>query len=149
MDVPAVAPPSAPPPADRAAWPAGAVRRPRRLAAVLLLVQVVVILGFCVFYVVELALGAEADATQTAMSVVTFLVGAACLAAVARGLWRGSPWARTPAVLWNVLVMFICVSLAQSGQLPAAVALGLVAVGGIAGVLLAPAVARSGGPGPS
>jgi len=123
---------------------AGSDEVPRgfRLAAALLAVQVLAILGFSGFYLVELALGAEANATQTVMSVVTFLVGAAALAVVARGLFRGAGWARTPSVLWNVLVLLIAVSLAQSGQLPWSLAVGAVAVGGIVGVLAAGRTAR-------
>lgn len=109
--------------------------RPLRAAAGLLLLQVVAILGFSAFYLVELARGEGADAVQTLMSVVVFLVGAACLAVVARGLGRGAGWARTPAVLWNVFVLLICVSLAQSGQWALAVLVGAVAAAGIAATL--------------
>lgn len=108
----------------------------------LLLIQVVAILGFSVFYLVELALGGGANAVQTVMSVVVFLVGAACLAFVARGLLRGSAWARTPTVLWDVFVLLICVSLAESGQWLLAVVVGAVAAGGIAATLLAGAAGR-------
>lgn len=107
----------------------------RRVAATLILLQVLTILGFCAFYLVELVIGEGADAAQTVMSVVTFLVGAGCLGLVARGLWRGSAWARTPAVLWNVLVLLICVSLAQSGHWVLAAVVGMVAAGGVAATL--------------
>lgn len=103
----------------------------------LLLGQVAAILAFCGFYLVELALGQGADAVQTLMSVVVFLVGAALLAFVGRGLWQASSWARTPSVVWNMLVLLICVSLAQSGQWLLAVVVGLVAAGGIAAALAA------------
>lgn len=96
-----------------------------------MLVQVATILAFSLYYLVELAQGLGVNATQVLMSVVVFVVGAALLAILARGLWRGQAWARTPTVLWNVMVLLICVSLVQSGQLLTAVAVGGVAAGGI------------------
>lgn len=136
-----VVPPASPPAAHQA------IPRPRRLAGALLAVQVVTILGFCVFYLVELAIGRGADTTQTIMSVVVFLGGAALLAFLARGLWRGSPWTRTPGVLWNVFVALIAVSLGQSGQWLLAVLVGAVAVGGIVGIV-APSRGPRGSVGP-
>src|SRR4051812_44143570 len=63
-------------------------RSPRRVAALLTGLQALALVGFAVFYVVELVLGQGSDTTRVLMSAVLILVGALALGALARG-WLG------------------------------------------------------------
>lgn len=104
-------------------------------AAAALGLQVVVILAFSLFYLVELARGESTEVTRVLMSVVVFVVGAAGLAVLARALLRRAGWARTPTVLWNVFLVLIAVSMFQSQQplmATALLAVSLVCIGGVA-----------------
>lgn len=109
-------------------------RTPAPVAAAALAVQVLVILAFSVFYAVELAQGLGDDGTRVAMSIVVFVIGAAGLGALAWALWRGDAWPRTPAVMWNALLVPLAISLMQAGQAGLGVLVAVIAVIGIVGV---------------
>ena len=88
-------------------------RGPRRLAAALTGVQALALVGFAVYYVVELVLGEGSDATRVLMSALLILVAAVGLGVVARG-WLGvAAWPRTPTIVWNVLLLPVGISLTQ------------------------------------
>ncbi|WP_162137240.1 hypothetical protein [Austwickia chelonae] len=108
-----------------------------------LLVQVAIILGFVAFYVVELVRGEGDDSMRVAMSVVVFLLGAAGLLVLARGLWVGSEWPRTPTVLWNVLVLLLCPTMIEAGQPLLAVGVAALCLSGAGGTILAARDARN------
>ena len=109
---------------------------PGRLAAAVLAVQVLALFAFAVFYVVELVQGASDNASRVVMSIVLILVFAAGLGLLAWGLWRGSPWARTPTIVWQALLLPIAWGLFQSGRPEIGTVVALAAVGGIVAVLM-------------
>lgn len=109
--------------------------RPAPLSVAVLGIQVLVIMGFSVFYVVELALGLGEDRARVAMSILVFLVGAAGLAMLARAFSRGASWPRTPSLVWHALLIPLAVSLAQAGQVLLGIGVGVIAAAGIAGVV--------------
>lgn len=74
---------------------------------------------------------------RVAMSMVVFLLGVAGLLALARALWRGADWPRTPAVLWNVLVLLLCPTMLEAGQWLLAAAVAALCVVGTSCVVLA------------
>ncbi|HET7762838.1 MAG TPA: hypothetical protein VFL46_10800 [Phycicoccus sp.] len=123
----ATAPVGTPPPATRA---------PRLVAGLSCAAQSVALLGFAAFYLYELALGEGSDATRVVMSAVVILLGAAGLAALARGWFRSGGWPRTPTIVWHLLLVPVGVTLLQSGV----TALGLTVLG-VAAVTLVAALA--------
>ncbi|MBD3784960.1 MAG: hypothetical protein IE926_18760 [Micrococcales bacterium] len=100
-------------PADLASQGA---RGPRRLAAALCGLQALALLGFAAFYLYELAVGEGSDATRVVMSALTILLGAAGLAALARGWLGDRRWPRTPTIVWDLLLLPVGVSLFQAGR---------------------------------
>jgi len=86
------------------------------VAGALCLVQALVLVGFAVFYLLELLAGAGSDRSRVVVSVVLFLVFAGGLGWLAQLWWSGSTWATTPTVLWNVLLVPVAISVFQSGQ---------------------------------
>ena len=120
-------------PADRAPR-AGA---PRVVAAAILAVQALALVAFSVFYLVELIGGGSDSPARVLTSVVLILLFAAGLVLLARGILRAAPWARTPAVLWQVLLVPIAWGLFQSGRAVIGGVVLVVAVAGIVAVALA------------
>jgi len=116
-------------PAPTAAWPA-------RLAAGLLGAQALALLGFALYYVVELVRGGGDDVTRVLMSAVVILLFAAALVAVARALWQGSSWARSATVVWQLLLLPVGISLLQSGQAGIGAAVLVVAILTLAGLAM-------------
>src|SRR4051812_30720782 len=72
----------------------------RRVAGVLTALEGAVLVGFVVFYVIEMASGATDDLARAAVSTVLILVFAVGLLALARGWLRAQDWPKTPTVLW-------------------------------------------------
>jgi peptidoglycan/LPS O-acetylase OafA/YrhL len=105
---------------------------------VLTLLEALVVLGFAVFYVYEMVTGATDDLTRAATSGALILVFGLALLALARGWGRAAQWARTPTVLWNVLLLPVAWSLRESDRTDVAVAVGLVAVASIVAALASP-----------
>ncbi|EWT00810.1 integral membrane protein [Intrasporangium oryzae NRRL B-24470] len=124
---------------DSAEPPAVEARtRAPRAAAILSLVEALVLLGFVVFYVVEMAGGATSDLSRAATSGALILVFAVFLLAIARGWWRRSDWVRTPTLLWNALLLPVAWSLHESDRTELAIAVAVLAVASIAAALAAP-----------
>lgn len=107
-----------------------------RVAAALLVLQVVGILIGVVYYVVQGLQGLGQDRTQVAMSVVLFVVGAAGLLVVARGLLHAARWARTPTLVWNALLVPIAWNLMDGGQPAWALAVAIVALAGLGSLVV-------------
>lgn len=110
----------------------------RRVAALLALLEALVLLGFVGFYVYEMATGATDDLTRAITSGTLILVFGIFLLALARAWARRSDWARTPTLLWNALLLPVAWSLHQSGQTWLAVAVTAVAVASIGAALAVP-----------
>jgi peptidoglycan/LPS O-acetylase OafA/YrhL len=118
--------------------PSREVGRSHRTAAALTLLEALVVLGFAVFYVYEMVTGATDDLTRAATSGALILVFGIALLALARAWARASQWARTPTVLWNVLLLPVAWSLHESDRDPVALAVGAVAVASIAAAIASP-----------
>ena len=103
----------------------------RDVAAAVCAVQALSLLGFVVFYLVELVQGAGDDPTRVVMSALLILVFAVGIGDLARGWWRGGNWPNTPTIVWNLLLLPVAWSLFQAGRGVVALVLGLVAVAGI------------------
>ena len=77
----------------------------RRLAALSLGAQAVILVGFAVFYIYELSIGEGSDAVRVVMSALVIALGGIGLAVVTRGWVRGSWWPRTPTIVWSLLLL--------------------------------------------
>lgn len=106
----------------------------RTIAAAVCLVQALALLGFCVFYLWELTQGASDDAVRVISSTVLIAVFGVALALLGRAWRRGDHWPNTPTVVWNVLLLPVSWSMAQSGHAGVA---GLVAVVALLGIVAA------------
>ena len=97
--------------------PAPAQSRPRdvfrSVAAGVCAVQVVVLLGFVVFYLWELTQDSGGDVARVVMSALLIAVFAVGIAAMARGWLLGDNWPNTPTVVWNALLLPVGWSLVQ------------------------------------
>lgn len=84
-----------------------------RVAAALVGVEALAILGFAVFYLVELLMGEGSDPVVIIMSVVTMLVFVVGLGYVAYGLWIRHPRAQAPAIAFNFLLVPLGIAMFQ------------------------------------
>ena len=93
-------------------------RPPTTLAACVALVglEAVGLLAAAVFYVVELLVATEDDVGRALVSAALALVAAVGLGLVARGLHAGGRWARSPALVANLLVVPVAIGLLQGGR---------------------------------
>lgn len=100
--------------------PAPAQSRPRdvfrSVAAGVCVVQVVVLLGFVVFYLWELTQDSGGDVARVVMSALLIAVFAVGIAAMARGWLLGDNWPNTPTVVWNALLLPVGWSLVQGDR---------------------------------
>ena len=104
-------------------------------AGLVCLLQALVLLGFGVFYLVELVLGAGADRMRVLSSAVLILASAAGLALLGRMWLTASGRPATPTVVWAALLLPVAIGMAQSGQPligAALLALALVSVAAVA-----------------
>lgn len=77
----------------------------RRLAALLLGVQAIVLVGFAIFYLYELVIGNGSDSVRVIMSALVIGLGGLGLGLVTRG-WLGDGWwPRTPTIVWSALLL--------------------------------------------
>ena len=110
------------------AVPAPSSRGSRRVAALLTGVQALVLVGFAVFYVVELASGEGSDAVRVLMSALLICVAAVGLGALVRGWLGTASWPRTPTIVWNALLLPVGISLIQGSRVAVGWLVLLVAV---------------------
>lgn len=103
----------------------------RLVAGVLCAVQALTLVGFVVFYLVELVRGASDDPTRVVMSAVLIAVFAALLGLVARAWLRGANWPNTPTIVWNVLLLPVSWSLIQGGWAAVGIPLLVVALAAV------------------
>lgn len=86
--------------------------------------QAVALLGLTGVLVVDVLRDAADDTTQALTEAGLVLVFALAAAALAKGLFAGTGWARTPALVWNLLLLPVSFSMFGAGQ----VALGTVVI---------------------
>ena len=115
------------------------VRGSQRTAALLTLIEALVLLAFTAFYGYEMASGATNDLARAATSGVLILVFAVALGVLAWGWSRGANWPRTPTILWNALLLPVAWSLRESGRTSLALAVAALAVASIVAALATPA----------
>ncbi|GAA2054249.1 hypothetical protein GCM10009839_72930 [Catenulispora yoronensis] len=116
------------------AAPAPQVPRPLLAAAAVVAVQALVALGYTVWLLVEAFVGTPREQGQAIAVAVTFLILAAPLPLVARGLLRANMRARTPAVMLQLLSLWIAYFMVKAGFWVGAVPTVAAAVAGLAGV---------------
>lgn len=100
-----------------------------RVAAVLVGLEVLVIAGFAIFYLIELILGEGSDPMIVLMSALTMVVFVVGLGYASAGLWRRHPRAQAPAIAFNFLLVPLGIAMFQfaSPWLAGAVLVGAVA----------------------
>lgn len=109
-----------------------------RAAGLLVGVQGAVGVAFAVFLAVEAGAARLGLGAVLGEALMFLLIGAALLG-VARGLWRGRFWARTPAIVTQLLLLAFVYSLFRSGQPLIGSIAGVVVVGTMVLMLSAPA----------
>ena len=114
------------------------MRGSHRAAGLLTLLEALVVLGFAAFFVYEMVTGATDDLTRAGTLGALILVFGIALLALARAWGRASQWARTPTLLWNVLLLPLAWSLHESGRTPIGLAIAGVAVASIVAALASP-----------
>lgn len=120
-------------------------RRPRVLLAVCLLVTVeaAAFLGLGVAWTADVVRGA-ATMPAASLFLAAFGVGvAALLLLAARGLWRGRRWARSPVIMWQILLAVLAIGWLGAEPSAWAVVVLVVAVMIGAGLLLPSVVAAT------
>jgi uncharacterized membrane protein (DUF2068 family) len=96
--------------------------------------QGALLVGIAAFYVVELVVATAADVTSALVSAGLALLAGVGLLLVSRGLWRCRRWARSPALVTNLILLPVAVGLLQGGRWYAGVP--LLAVAAVVVVLL-------------
>jgi len=86
------------------------------VVAGLVLAQGGLLVGIAVFYAVELAVATAADVTRALVSAGLTLLAGAGLLQVGRGLLRARRWARSPALVTNLILVPVAVGLLQGGR---------------------------------
>jgi hypothetical protein len=109
----------------------------RRVAAAICGVEALVLLGFVVFYLWEIAQGRSDDAVRAVVSALLIAVFGVALAFLARAWLRGAGWPNTPTIVWNLLLLPVAWSLLTSGHGAVGALMGAVAVVGVAAAALA------------
>lgn len=107
-----------------------------RLAALLVAVEALVLLGVVAFYGYEVAIGEGQDLLIIIMSVVTMLVFVIGLVYTAKGLLRRHPRAQAPAIAFNFLLVPLGIAMFQFAPWWAAAGILALGVATIASVLL-------------
>lgn len=112
--------------------------RTLRAAAALVGLQGAGLLALAAFFAVEIALGAGTDLVGALGVLGAEVAAGALLLLVARGLLRGMRWARSPALLTQLLALPVAHGLTTGGRWPVGVPLAAWALTVLA-LLLAPA----------
>ena len=110
-----------------------------QLVAGLMAAQGGLLVGIAVFYVVELAIATATDVTRALVSAGLALLAGVGLLLVGRGLFRSRRWARSPALVTNLILLPVAVGLLQGGRLYLGVPL-LAAAAGVVGLLFSSSV---------
>jgi uncharacterized membrane protein (DUF2068 family) len=110
-----------------------------RIAAALVLVEGLALIGWGA---VVLVAGLDGDAVVAVSTGMFFAVYGAALVLAARGLWQRAGWARSLAVVAQLIQLGIAWNLREEPTTALAAALAVVAVGVIAALLSASAGAQ-------
>ena len=86
------------------------------MVAGLVLAQGGLLVGIAGFYAVELAVANAAAVTRALVSAGLTLLAGAGLLQVGRGLLRARRWARSPALVTNLILVPVAVGLLQGGR---------------------------------
>lgn len=105
-----------------------------QIVAGLVGLQGALLVGIAVFYVVELVVATATDVTRALVSAGLALLAGGGLLLVGRGLLRARRWARSPALVTNLILLPVAVGLLQGGRWYAGVP--LLAAAGVVVVLL-------------
>jgi hypothetical protein len=91
---------------------------PRVLLAVagLVALQGLGLVGVTVFYVLETLVATASDVGRALVSALLTLIGGAGLLLVGRGLARRGRWARSPALVINLIAVPVAIGLLQGGR---------------------------------
>ncbi|HEY5032355.1 MAG TPA: hypothetical protein VIJ54_07780 [Actinomycetes bacterium] len=111
------------------------------VAAGVVLVEALTLLGYALVAVVQGLRGDRSGAMGPALLAVVLLVWAAGLVVAARGLFRVQRWARAPVVVSELLVLAVGIQLAQGATRWAGALLVAVTVVALVAVLSPPATA--------
>jgi hypothetical protein len=82
----------------------------------LVVLQSLGLVGIAVFYVVEMVVATTSDQGRAAVAALLALVCGVGLGLVGRGLARGRRWARSPALVTQLLVAPVALGLIQGGR---------------------------------
>jgi hypothetical protein len=110
----------------------GTRREPGTIAALVVFGQAVTVVGLGLWTVVEGITGNVDDRVAAELMAALALLAGIALAFAARGLFFARRWARSPVVVWELIMLPVGLSLARA--IPAA---GAVVLASAAGVLLA------------
>jgi hypothetical protein len=110
-----------------------------QVVAGLVAAQGVLLVGIAVFYVVELGVATATDVTRALVSAGLALLAAVGLLQVGLGLFRGRRWARSPALVTNLILLPVAVGLLQGGRWYLGVPL-LAAAAAVVGLLFSSSV---------
>jgi hypothetical protein len=95
-----------------------------------------------VFYAVELVVADTADVVGAVLTAALAGLGGAALVGVARGLARARSWAKSPALVTQLILVPVTGYLLQGGRVAIGVVL-LAWAGAVIGLLFAPSVGRA------
>jgi O-antigen/teichoic acid export membrane protein len=84
--------------------------------AALVAAQGALLVGIAGFYVVELVVATATDVARALVSALLALVAGVGLWQVGRGLFRGRRWARSPALVTNLILLPVAIGLLQGGR---------------------------------
>jgi hypothetical protein len=74
------------------------------------------LVGIAGFYLVELVVATATDVTRALVSAGLALLAAVGLLLVGRGLFRARRWARSPALVTNLILVPVAIGLLQGGR---------------------------------
>lgn len=105
-------------------------RRPATLlaAATLVALQALGLAVAAAFYLVEVVVASADDVVRALVTAALAALAAAGLAVVVRALLRARPWARSPALVTNLILLPVAWGLLQGGRWYVGVPLGAMAV---------------------
>jgi hypothetical protein len=89
---------------------------PLSLVAGLVAAQGVGLVGVAVFYLVELVVATTSDVGRALVTAALAVLAGVGLLLVGRGLLRGRRWARSPALVTNLILVPVAVGLVQGGR---------------------------------
>jgi hypothetical protein len=84
-----------------------------RIAAAVLFLQGAALLALGIYILIELFVSTAQSTANAIVEVLLYVVMTACLWLVARGLWRARRWARSPAVVVQVVAGFASINMIQ------------------------------------